>query len=52
MKGKQAYATPARPDAMSFKELYEEFSHDWQTRARNLQSRRWQALERKEKREY
>jgi hypothetical protein len=40
MKGEQTYAAP------SFKELYEEFSHDWQTKARNLQSRRWQALKR------
>lgn len=34
-------------DAMSFTDLYEEISSDWELKAEQLQHRRWRELKRK-----
>ena len=34
-------------DVMSFSDLYEEISSDWELRAERLQNRRWRELRRK-----
>lgn len=34
-------------DAMSFSDLYEEISSDWELKAERLQNRRWRELKRK-----
>ena len=34
-------------DAMSFTDLFEEISNDWELKAERLQNRRWRELKRK-----
>jgi hypothetical protein len=45
MKKFKILSTPARvSDVMSFDDLYDEMSSDWELKAERLQTRRWKKL--------
>jgi len=44
MKRSQIITKPTKISDITFDDLYDEISHDWQLRARRLQARRWRTL--------
>ncbi len=44
MRRVRLHLKPTPVSKLSFEDLYEELSHDWESKANKLQARRWRAL--------
>lgn len=46
MKRNRLHFRPTKNSDLTFEDLYDEISHDWEQKAEALQTRRWRALKR------